>query len=705
MSRALTRLRVLWARARRLPRHVQGIALAFVVVIGALLAAFLAAGGGPLGGVRDFDAARASPDPYDGRSPSLPAAARERVLVQLPRPPLGALDGARGMSAREQRAYVVSLQDEEDALISALDARGVELADVVSFTRAWHGFAATVSAGDRPRLESLGVRVRPNRRLFPQLSEPLTVSPETVAPAAPARGAPTVALLAGGVAGAGGYDAIGRDRDPRGAREEVGGEPLAALLRAEGVRVRPIRVAGVRRISELVGSEELGTTDELLDGLEHALDPDGDGATDDRDAVAVIGVSAPYAGFADAPEAQAVRGARRLGTLVVASAGAEGPAAPGSSTTGSPGAAGAALTAGPLIEPDAVVRTTLTVGDVRVEGAAVLGRGTLRRPLRTAARPVEATTAATLLGGGQPPLQGRLAIVRAGANPAAQAAAAAAAGAGAVVLARPDGHPLAAMPAGRVPVPVLGVTGEGASALLDVDGDEPARTAGLRPPDAREGVPFGAGRSPFTSVPSTFAGRVVPRLLRPGSVLVGGRLVSGGAVAAAVLGAEAAKLTGSADARARRLEAAGNGPAPVPTRTPGAGGSPSPGATPGATPATPAAGPVAVGTPEVVRRDGATGVAFTVGTFERGDAAAGGRTTVVPAARLVLTLEREGGGRVERLTPTGGERGVLPGQYAYTLRAAVVRRLAAGRYVFRVRASAPGQATPTDAVSTAFEAG
>src|SRR3982751_4219955 len=123
------------------------------------------------------------------------------------------------MSARAQRAYVGSLQDEEDALLWALDARGVKLRDVVSFTRAWHGFAATVSAADRPRLESLGVRVRPNRALFPQLAEPLTVSPGAVAPAQPPGGAPTVALLAGGVAGGGGYDAIGRDDDPRGARE------------------------------------------------------------------------------------------------------------------------------------------------------------------------------------------------------------------------------------------------------------------------------------------------------------------------------------------------------------------------------------------------------------------------------------------------------------------------------------------------------
>ena len=61
-----------------------------------------------------------------------------------------------------------------------LDYNGVELHDVVSYTRAWHGFAATISATDRPRLGSLGVRLRPDRRLFPQLSQPVTVLPEAV---------------------------------------------------------------------------------------------------------------------------------------------------------------------------------------------------------------------------------------------------------------------------------------------------------------------------------------------------------------------------------------------------------------------------------------------------------------------------------------------------------------------------------------------
>ena len=57
-------------------------------------------------------------------------------------------------------------------------------------------------------------------------------------------------------------------------------------------------------------------------------------------------------------------------------------------------------------------------------------------------------------------------IVRAGANPAAQAAAAAAVGASAVLLADPRERPLPALAAGRAAAPVIGVTGDVAEAVL-----------------------------------------------------------------------------------------------------------------------------------------------------------------------------------------------------------------------------------------------
>jgi hypothetical protein len=80
------------------------------------------------------------------------------------------------------------------------------------------------------------------------------------------------------------------------------------------------------------------------------------------------------------------------------------------------------------------------------------------------------------------------------------------------------------------------------------------------------------------------------------------------------------------------------------------------------------------------------GVRFTLGSIgrvkDRGIA-------VVPVGNLVLTLE--GPGRRE-LTPPGGARDLLPGEYAYTLTDEVLGALPAGRYrfVLRARGSAGG---------------
>jgi len=52
--------------------------------------------------------------------------------------------------------------------------------------------------------------------------------------------------------------------------------------------------------------------------------------------IAVIGVTEPFAAFADGPVARAVAGAAHLDTLVVVPAGNEGPAGPGYGSIGGP---------------------------------------------------------------------------------------------------------------------------------------------------------------------------------------------------------------------------------------------------------------------------------------------------------------------------------------------------------------------------------
>ncbi len=408
------------ASARRPRAWLLVAAVAAAVAVVALVGTLLAGAG-------DDRPARALADatPYDGRSPREPSARATRVVVALPRPSLGAAGIAEPAA---QRAYVRSLEAESAALRSALGARGIRLSDVVTFARTFNGFAATVRTRDLADLPSLGIRAQPVRRFYPASSEPARVPGlRPPAAAAPLGGASIAVLdtavdtvhplLAGRLDP--GYDAVAnvkRDSAAPGAGE-TSGTALAGILVAAGERVLPIRVAGLQPATRGAGTEDVGLTDQLLGGLERAVDPDGDGATDDRVPIALVGVNSPYAGFPASPEAHAVRGATDLGTLVIAPAGGEGAAAGPAGTIGSPGAAPDALAVGALAAPEAVARIGLELGDAEARGAALLAGAAPPRGLRTGAE--------------------GLAVVRAGEDPVAQAAAAAAGGARAVLLAEP----------------------------------------------------------------------------------------------------------------------------------------------------------------------------------------------------------------------------------------------------------------------------
>ena len=215
----------------------------------------------------------------------------------------------------------------------------MQLSDVVTFARTFNGFAATVAPRDLAELPSLGVRAQPVRRFYPAASEPARVPGVRAAGRAPRRSAargrrarhrrrrdPSAARRTGSTPASTRSTATTTRAasDPRGGRRETSGTALAGILVAAGERVLPIRVAGLQPATQGAGLEDVATTDQLLAGLERAVDPDGDGATDDHVPIAVVGVNSPYAGFGASPEARAVAGAAELGTLVVAPAGGEG---------------------------------------------------------------------------------------------------------------------------------------------------------------------------------------------------------------------------------------------------------------------------------------------------------------------------------------------------------------------------------------------
>jgi hypothetical protein len=687
-----------------------GTGLALVVLVALIAVSVIAERGGGGGGGEPVAPSLVALSPLDGRSPREPAGRELRVLVELPRPALAERDDLDALSPDDQRDYVRSLEREGAALRSALGARGVDLRNAVTFGRTWDGFAATVDTSDLAALSSLGLRAQPVRRFYPATSEPVPVplprpgasSPADASPAsprppkgraAPADQAPIAVLDTGAdLPGAAGYDALERDADPAPesdprapGRREATGTALAGLVTAAGERVLSVRVAGYGQASP----EIHGTTDALLLGLERAVDPDGDGATDDAVRVALVGVNAPYAGFGDSPEARAARGAAKLGTLVVAPAGNEGPARPPNGVVGSPGAARSALAAGATEAGAGPARVDVTIGERKLQRAAVLG-GTppKRAPL---AGPVDGTDAEALLARG-PRLTGHVALVHAGPNPVAQATAAASAGARAVLLAEPRKRVLPLMPAGRVAAPVIGLTGDAAKAALEAKRGAAVKFGRVSLERERERGGGGAP-APFSSRGPAFSGTPKPDLLAPGAAVAplpggGAGLVAGTAVAAARVAVQAARL-----ARARPAEtAAGLREALVPPASPEASG-------------TAPAPPVPLGPLRLTRRDGkVAGVRFTLGAFDRGDPLAGG-TSLQPASSLALALIDADGAVRRRLTPPGGARDLLPAEYAYTLPLKVLAKLGEGTYRFRATARAPRSKRASTGRSPSFTEG
>ncbi len=207
---------------------------------------------------------------------------------------------------------------------------------------------------------------------------------------------------------------------------------------APGATILPIRIAGWQPASdgrELVFSR----TDQLIAGLERAVDPNGDGDCHDAVRVALLGVAEPYAAFTDGPEATAVAGALALNTVVVAPAGNDGNAGPSFGSVGGPAGAPGALavaatdTRARLPEARVVLRRGLDV--IFDQNVPLLGVAGPSHALTVSpAPPVAAAPAAAFDKKGFSRIAGRAIVAPAGGSPETQAAAASDAGAAALVL-------------------------------------------------------------------------------------------------------------------------------------------------------------------------------------------------------------------------------------------------------------------------------
>ncbi|HTZ05234.1 MAG TPA: S8 family serine peptidase [Gaiellaceae bacterium] len=547
------------------PRRAVLLAAVAVTATGALLAARSGAGQAP--------APSTGAESWIGLvAPRPPVALAPRVIVVLRAPSLAQRVAAAGgdASPSRERAWTRDALAAQRAVLARLAAQGAALRPDYSFSRVLDGFSARVTGSAVALLErDPGVAgVYPVRVAYPA-----TVS-TAAAPGIRAGvalhgfdgGGVTVALLDTGVDAAvpylrgrvgGGIDLVGGGMSA----SETHGTEMAGLVVggggvATGAHVLPIRVAGPQPNGR-GGSAVYARSDQLVAGLDRAVDPNDDGDAHDSARVALVALAEPFAAFPDSPEARAVAGALALDTLVVAPAGNDGAAAPGYGDVSAPGSAPAALTVGA-----ADTRATAPRAHVLIRsGLSTLFAGTLplagsvaatRTSLEVAA-PRASRLTAFFSASGTSLVAGRAALTPAGAAPLAASANAATAGAAAVLLY--GSRPVPAGVLAPVTVPVVSLPAAVSHALLGRLARGATATVAL----ADAGTVANPGRGRVASFSST--GGAKPDLVAPGVGLAtvdpGGALVSvnGSSAAAAVVAGAAALL-----AQARpRLDAAALG--------------------------------------------------------------------------------------------------------------------------------------------------
>jgi subtilisin family serine protease len=490
----------------------------------------------------------------------------QRVIVLLRSPSVADhLRKQRYATEADERRWTSQALAAQQQVLTMLAANGVGVRPDFSYGRVVNGFAAPLD----PRAVALLQRdpevkgIYPVRTAYPASTASDVLEskefargggrrPDVELPGQNGRGV-TIALLDTGVDSSQPYlhgrvlpgidvvdlgsSSAGARFDPQDpARRELHGTELAGLLVGAGgpgglggvapaATVLPIRVAGWQ--PDARGRYAIySRSDQLIAGLEHAVDPNYDGDTHDAARVALVGVAEPYAAFADGPEAEAVEGALALDTVVVAPAGNDGVAGPSFGSISGPAGGPAALAVGAtdarVDTPSArvVLRRGLQV--ILDRKQPLIGSFAPSRPLNLdlgmprASTPAARTTAAGFFDRrGYSLVAGRAALVPAGDDPLATAAAAVRAGADAVLLYGEDLPPGALGISEGVGVPVLTVPAGPALAVLA------ARAAGTD-----VGVSIGprhdaanlarATVTAFSSRGLAFDGGVKPDVVAPG---------------------------------------------------------------------------------------------------------------------------------------------------------------------------------------------
>ncbi|HEU0337189.1 MAG TPA: S8 family serine peptidase [Gaiellaceae bacterium] len=328
-------------------------------------------------------------------------------------------------SERQMRAWTEIARRKQEEVLVRLAFAGAPIEPESRYVRVVNGFAAPLDARAIAAAErDPGVAgVYPVRAAYPAALPRSVLETDAFSPASGRRpdvglagfdgGGVTVAILDTGIDLAHPYvrdrlvdgidvvdpggDASARPNPSVPGRFERHGTEMAGIVAgsdgpgglhgvAPGASILPVRVAGWQ--PDASGDVAVyGRTDQVVAGLEAAVDPDEDGDAHDAAKVAFVGVAEPFAAFADGPLARAVAGAQALDTLVVAPVGNDGPAGPSYGSAAGPGGAPAALTVGAVD----LRRRSPSVHVLLRSGLRVLLQG--EQPLGGALAPSDSLTA------------------------------------------------------------------------------------------------------------------------------------------------------------------------------------------------------------------------------------------------------------------------------------------------------------------------